>query len=728
MELLGENLAELRRVQQGRFSMTTTLKLGIQMIKGIESVHDFGYLHRDIKPSNFAMGIAQAKKQTCFIIDFGLARRYMLPDGEIRPPRDCAGFRGTARYASIHSHQSRDLGRRDDLWSVLYLLIEFAQGQLPWRRLRDKDKVGEMKVKCNNDDLVAGLPPEFLQFMKHLMSLHYHSRPDYTFLINMFEDLYKRIGGTDKTPFDWELPTPPGIRRSRPLPSLVDLSFVAVVAGVDLKEVDPALIARIPSKTKKRIFEFLIRLKENTPDRALTERLLDKSVQSLDLTHARLTAEDMIDISEVSSLRILKLGEISDDVLKELVERRHDLEELEMKGTRNLTEKGLKFIASNCGRLRCLSIRDSDKIPDKAVEGLLKTCENLSQLSLRNCKKVKGTALKPFTGEKGALRSKKPLPPRLVWIDFSGCPLGKSGLKKLQKIGSHLDTLLLNPLVGVSKGAELAALIKACVNLRRLEIGSETGGEALEEAFSEVSQVCRDLEHLHIGGRQLTEQVVVDILTQCSRLKDVSISQEMDNGFAATTLPRTLRLCSSLDRVKVRFGRPLYKPTTISDTALKSFLHSSMNVTELSLIECLILGAPCFPESFPNLRVLDLSDCIQLQDSVIQKISESAPFLRTLRLNRLNNITKVSLEAISQHCRLLEECELKGCVCFPDDELKFFMKKLPLMFLTVTRYTKRDTVGIEKEVHYSNADDVFQHYPNLHRDYVFMNLIHPLSP
>jgi tau tubulin kinase len=33
------------------------------------------------------------------------------------------------------------------LWSLFYVLVEFAQGQLPWRRLKDKDAVGEMKLK-----------------------------------------------------------------------------------------------------------------------------------------------------------------------------------------------------------------------------------------------------------------------------------------------------------------------------------------------------------------------------------------------------------------------------------------------------------------------------------------------------------------------------------------------------------------------------------------------------
>lgn len=51
MQLQGKNLAELRRAQpRGAFSLSTTLRLGIQILRAIESIHSVGFLHRDIKP------------------------------------------------------------------------------------------------------------------------------------------------------------------------------------------------------------------------------------------------------------------------------------------------------------------------------------------------------------------------------------------------------------------------------------------------------------------------------------------------------------------------------------------------------------------------------------------------------------------------------------------------------------------------------------------------------
>lgn len=56
-------------------------------------------------------------------IDFGLARKHMDEEGVPFPARPDAAFRGSRAYASVHAHQDTDLGRRDDLWSWLYMLV-----------------------------------------------------------------------------------------------------------------------------------------------------------------------------------------------------------------------------------------------------------------------------------------------------------------------------------------------------------------------------------------------------------------------------------------------------------------------------------------------------------------------------------------------------------------------------------------------------------------------------
>ncbi|XP_068621895.1 tau-tubulin kinase homolog Asator [Battus philenor] len=205
MQLQGRNLAELRRAQpRGAFSLSTTLRLGLQILKAIDSIHSVGFLHRDIKPSNFSIGRHPSNCRRVYMLDFGLARQYTTSNGQVRPPRAAAGFRGTVRYASINAHKNKEMGRHDDLWSLFYMLVEFVNGQLPWRKIKDKEQVGLMKEKYDHRLLLKHLPSELRQFLEHVQQLEYADTPDYTMLTALLERCCKRRGIRDSDPYDWE--------------------------------------------------------------------------------------------------------------------------------------------------------------------------------------------------------------------------------------------------------------------------------------------------------------------------------------------------------------------------------------------------------------------------------------------------------------------------------------------------------------------------------------------
>ena len=210
MELLGKSLEDLFQEKGCKFSIKTVCMLGDQMISRLQYIHSKHILHRDIKPDNFLMGSGE-NAQTVYLIDFGLSKKY-------RSSRTLQHIKysenkkltGTARYASIHALKGCEQGRRDDIEALGYVLLYFLRGSLPWQGLKVKKnedkykKIYEKKKATSPNELCAGFPPEFCEFVTYTRGLKFEEEPNYDLLRGYLKKVMENLNLAWDLEFDWK--------------------------------------------------------------------------------------------------------------------------------------------------------------------------------------------------------------------------------------------------------------------------------------------------------------------------------------------------------------------------------------------------------------------------------------------------------------------------------------------------------------------------------------------
>ena len=126
MEYLeGETLTDL--VNRGPTEALRVARIGAQIARGLQAVHEKGVVHRDLKPDNIFLVEREGKKDVVKIVDFGLAKmeagQRLTQDGTVV---------GTAEYISPEQVTGQDTDARSDQYSLGCILYELLTAQLPF--------------------------------------------------------------------------------------------------------------------------------------------------------------------------------------------------------------------------------------------------------------------------------------------------------------------------------------------------------------------------------------------------------------------------------------------------------------------------------------------------------------------------------------------------------------------------------------------------------------------
>ena len=153
MEILGDNLANTRRKRKLPPSIPMLMNVTIQCLKGLQVMHNKNFIHSDVKPSNFAFRVT-GNDYMIVTFDFGLSQY----DGE---SEEITAFRNrlvrNPRYLSLHTHETNQWRKNDDIYALIYSISDFWKDELPWDGRTTNNLVYQVK---NGYDMKLLLPPE----------------------------------------------------------------------------------------------------------------------------------------------------------------------------------------------------------------------------------------------------------------------------------------------------------------------------------------------------------------------------------------------------------------------------------------------------------------------------------------------------------------------------------------------------------------------------------------
>lgn len=182
IDLLGNSLKSKLVTNATKNNLELVSNFGKKIMSKLMILHENKIIHRDLKPDNILLN-SDNSFENIFLVDFSFCKKYINSNGEHISKHKINKLIGSINYASLNVHDSIEPSRRDDLESVIYILIYLYFGKLEWGHIMSIATVYEMKKNVINDE---NIPQCFRNMLMYIRTLEFNERPNYFYLMNFF--------------------------------------------------------------------------------------------------------------------------------------------------------------------------------------------------------------------------------------------------------------------------------------------------------------------------------------------------------------------------------------------------------------------------------------------------------------------------------------------------------------------------------------------------------------
>ena len=224
-KLYGNSLNSIFKMCKKKFSLMSSLILMEQMIGIIQSLHEKGIIHRNLNPNKFLFGkeetsdILSSKMNLkeinidpysqLYLIDYSSAKFFRENNEKNNNEHiefkdkvlDCVFT--NKNFCSIWAELKMEQSRRDDLYSLFYIMIYLFLGKLPWMDIKCKskkerrEKIRNLKLCLSNFELCQRvnklIENEVELFAFYLNGLSFDDKPNYIYLNQLIKEMQKKV-------------------------------------------------------------------------------------------------------------------------------------------------------------------------------------------------------------------------------------------------------------------------------------------------------------------------------------------------------------------------------------------------------------------------------------------------------------------------------------------------------------------------------------------------------